>query len=236
MALPKLTTTHPTYSIEIPSTGQQIVYRPFLVKEEKVLMIALESQDQQQAMRAIASTIVECVQEPIDVANLATFDIEYIFLNIRAKSVGETSTVNIKCSGCKAGNEVVIPLTEIKVDAPEVNNLIELTDTIKLKMRWPSYQAATKFSTQDKSQTEITFDMILACIESVQTPEENIVVGVDTTHDEMMAFIESFSSAQFAKVRDYVSKMPQLKHDITFTCEKCGEENSITLAGITDFF
>jgi len=178
MALPKLNDA-PKYEIVVPSTGQKVRYRPYLVKEEKILMLAMESQDQRSALSAIVDTIGSCVQDDLDTKNLTTFDVEYLFTQIRSKSVGETA--------------------------------------------------------KNMSTTDQTFKMIAACIDSVQTDEENIRLR-DEPEADQMAFIESLSSAQFDKIRAYVEKMPKMEHHVSFECSSCKKGNDITLSGISDFF
>ena len=173
MALPKLNAA-PKYEVVVPSTGQQVRYRPYLVKEEKILMMAMESQDQKQALAAIVDTIGSCVQEDLNTSDLTTFDVEYLFTQIRSKSVGETAKIAIPCQHCETENEVVIKLDDIKVgNPPGLESKIQITDNIALQMRWPSYNELVDFN-QDLNQTELTFKMIASCIDSVLTEEEAI--------------------------------------------------------------
>ena len=140
MALPKINDV-PKYTTTIPSNGKTIHYRPFLVKEQKVLLIALESQDQQNILRAMVDTLKACIDENVDFYNLATFDIEYLFTKIRSKSVGESSTISITCESCNEQTPVKVNLDDIKIDVPAKNKIIQLTDTAKLIMRYPSYMS-----------------------------------------------------------------------------------------------
>lgn len=235
MTLPKLNNT-PKYTITIPSSQKQVRYRPYLVKEEKILMLAIESNDQKQVLNTVVDTIVSCIEEPIERNTLTSFDVEYLFTQIRAKSVGETSTVGIKCSSCKDVNEVKIKLDTIKIDVPKVPEKIELDSKVSLKMRWPSYNnIVNSVDLDSRSPTEQTFDMIIQCIDSVLTDDEVIKMSEVPKH-EAMAFIESFSSEQFVKIRQYVEKMPRMKHTVHFNCKTCNHENKITLQGMNDFF
>ena len=236
MALPKLNST-PKYDITIPSTQQAVRFRPYLVKEEKVLMLAMESQDQKQSLAAIVDTIVACVSEDIERTKLTTFDVEYMFTQIRSKSVGETSKVSIKCKECDHANEVVIPLESIKINMPEdVVSLIELTDEISVQLKWPTYSDLGDLDMADgASQVTQTFDMIAKCIDSVLTGDERISMK-DEPKEEVMDFIESLTSEQFDKIREYVELMPKLKHDVEFKCVSCSDTNKITLEGMNDFF
>lgn len=234
MALPKLNAA-PKYEVVVPSTGQQVRYRPYLVKEEKILMLAMESQDQRQALSAIVDTIDSCVQDDLNTSDLTTFDVEYLFTQIRSKSVGETAKIMVGCQHCEAENEVTVKLDDIKVGNPEgLETKIQLTDDIALQMRWPSYNEIVEFD-QDQNQTELTFKMISSCIDTVLTAEEAIKMK-DEPEAERMDFIESLSSEQFNKIRLYVEKMPKMEHSVQFECTECKKGNDITLSGISDFF
>ena len=234
MALPKLNET-PKYDLVIPSTQQNVRFRPHLVKEEKILMMAMESQDQKQALAAIVDTIGSCVQEDLNTSDLTTFDVEYLFTQIRSKSVGETAKIAVPCQHCETENEVVVKLDDIKVgNPPGLESKIQITDSIALQMRWPSYNELVDFN-QDLNQTELTFKMIASCIDSVLTDEEAIKMK-DEPEKERMDFIESLSSEQFDKIRVYVEKMPRMEHKVQFECVECKKGNDITLSGISDFF
>ena len=234
MALPKLNSA-PKYEIVVPSTGKKVRYRPYLVKEEKILMIAMESQDQKQALSAIVDTIQSCVQEDIDGKALTTFDVEYLFTQIRSKSVGETAKLNLKCEHCEETTEVAVKLDDIQVQQESVDNNIQLTDDISLKMRWPTYLEVMETSTNENDNVDMTFSLIKQCIDSVLTNEEAIRLK-DEPKEEVDAFLESLSSSQFDKIRQYVEKMPKMEHQVSFTCSHCEKGNDITLSGISDFF
>ena len=234
MALPKLNAA-PKYEVVVPSTGQQVRYRPYLVKEEKILMLAMESQDQRQALSAIVDTIGSCVQDDINTSELTTFDVEYLFTQIRSKSVGESAKIMINCQHCETENEVAINLDNIKVGNPEgLETKIELTESITLQMRWPTYNEIINFDSE-QNQTDLTFKMIAACIDTVMTEEEAIKMK-DEPEADRMEFIESLSSAQFNEIRLYVEKMPKMEHQVHFECTDCKKGNDITLSGISDFF
>lgn len=234
MALPKLN-DNPQYQVAIPSTGQVVNYRPYLVKEEKVLMLAMESNDEKHMFNALVNTIEACVDEQIDKKSLTTFDIEYLFTQIRSKSVGESSTLNLKCTECGELTEVSVNLEQIKVDIPEVNDTIQLTDDVSIKMRWPTYMTILDADTKGKSDTEQTFEMILGCIESVMTEDENIVMADESKMDQL-AFIESLNTKQFGQIRDFMQEMPAMKHDVNYDCASCGHHNELQLKGMSDFF
>ena len=233
MALPKLNDT-PKYDLIIPSTGQQVRYRPYLVKEEKVLMLALESKDTKTAIKSIVDTIEACVQDPIDTSKLKIFDVEYMFTQIRSKSVGETSEIILKCKSCNVENEISVKIDDINVTVPKVENIIQLTDSISLKLKWPNYKSLTDIE-QNGTVTDQTFDMVIKCMDSILTEEEQMSFS-DYSKEEILEFIDGLTQAQFKKIKDYISQMPRLRHDIDFGCVACGEENKYTLEGIQDFF
>jgi hypothetical protein len=235
MALPKLNDS-PKYELVIPSSKQKIRYRPYLVKEEKVLMMAMESQDMNSVLNAVVDTIEACSQDPIEKDKLAMFDVEYMFTQIRSKSVGETSKVSISCKECEAKNEVKIDVSSIQIDVPEVDNMIQVTPEITLEMKWPSYNDIISLGIKDeKSLQASTFGLIGKCISAIHTEEERIDTK-DVSLKELEEFIDSMTSEQFQKVSSYIEKMPKLAHDIHFDCCLCGHGNDITLQGMTDFF
>lgn len=235
MALPKLNESI-KYEMEIPSSKSIVTYRPYLVKEEKILLMAFESQDQKQAMRAMVDTIVACVFEDIAPSQLTTFDVEYMFTQIRSKSVGETSTVNVKCQAidCEETTEVEINLSELKVEGEDVSNIIELTPTVSIEMRYPSYNTFVDNWREDINESEFGFVMMEDCISAILTEDERYNAS-DVSRKEMSEFIDSMTNSQFQKVGEYLRTIPSMKKDVEFTC-KCGHENKVTLEGLQDFF
>ena len=232
MALPKINNV-PKYDVVIPSTKQAVRFRPYLVKEEKVLMLAMESHDQGQAMNAVVDTIESCIQDTIDKNKLTTLDVEYLFTRIRAKSVGETTKVGLKCSECETSNDAIIPIEAIQIEVPEIESKVAITDELTLSLRWPRYNDLLDLG-QFESQTEMTFKMVSRCIEAVETPQERIDFR-DESEEEIMEFIESLSGDQFSKIREFVEAMPTLKHELNYKCKSCGHENHMTLQGMNDF-
>ena len=235
MALPKLNESI-KYEMEIPSSKALVTYRPYLVKEEKILLMAFESQDQKQAMRAMVDTIVACVFEDITPSQLTTFDVEYMFTQIRSKSVGETSTVNVKCQAldCDEMTECEVNLSELTVEGKETNNVIELTPSVSIEMRYPSYNTFVDNYREDINETEFGLLMMSNCIAAILTEEERFDTK-DTPKSELDEFIDSMTNTQFKKVGEYLQAIPRLKKDVEFTC-KCGHENKVTLEGLQDFF
>lgn len=235
MALPSLNAT-PKYELTIPSTGEKIRFRPFLVKEQKVLLLAYESQDKKQIIEAILDTVKACADDGVDVYELATFDIDYIFTQIRAKSVGEKVDLNIPCSECNHSNEVQVNLEDITVDVNKSTEVVQLTDDISIKMRYPDYrQFMSSKIFEIETAAEMIMEVVICSIESIMTEEENILAK-DESREELINFIESMSSSQFKKISDFVESMPVMKHTIEFTCAQCAHENKRTLQGIDDFF
>ena len=238
MPLPKIAT--PTYELELPSTGQEIKYRPFLVKEEKVLVIALESEDPKQITTAIKTVIKNCIHtKGIKVESLPTFDIEYLFLNIRGKSVGEELDVNIICPD---DNETEVPvniyLDDINVvKNDEHNNLIKLDDTIAMQMRYPSLDQFIKnnFELNEKNAMDQSFDLIASCVDKILT-EDEVWTAADCTKKEMNEFLEQMNSSQFKEIEKFFETMPKLTHTVKFKNPKTKKENEIVLEGLSSFF
>jgi len=234
MALPKLNDT-PKYSVVVPSTKKTVRFRPFLVKEEKVLLLAMESEEDDQVLGAILDTIDACVVDDLDVKTLTTYDIEYLFTKIRGKSVGESTKVKLKCETCETENEVIIPLDDIEVKGDDADNIIELQPGMQLEMRHPSYyELKNDDHIQSGETAAASFAMIRHCLKSIKT-EESIINLKDELASEVDEFIESMNTEQFEKIREFVETIPALKHDIVFQCS-CGHENKMELKGMQSFF
>ena len=229
MALPKLNDL-PKYELTVPSTGQQLRYRPYLVKEEKVLLMASSSSDSKQVMNAVYDTIASCV-EGVDVNALTTFDLEYMFLQLRSASTGETSEVTIQCPECNHRNAVTIPLGQIEVTKSDANPIIPITDTITVEMKWPSYRDIPT----DVEEEEIGFGLIASSIKTVISGDERIDVA-DEPFESIMSFLESMTQEQFAKVTQFFENAPTVKYDLPLTCSECGTHNTIEIKGMQSFF
>jgi len=237
--LPKLNDT-PKYQLTIPSSGKKVKYRPYLVKEEKILLTAVEMGDFTMMINAIVDTIEACIQEDIKFNDLATFDIEYMFLKIRGKSVGENINVNGTCTNCKTKNEVSINIDDIQVKMVEQEKKVQLTDNVSLILKYPSYKdvatsSATASAEGDQQNLNFMFDMSLNAIDSIQTEDENIKAS-DVEFAELKDFVESMSTAQYSKIANFIANMPSLKHEVKFKCTSCEADNTIVLEGINDFF
>ena len=233
-ALPKLNAT-PTHELTIPSSGQKVSYRPYLVKEEKILLLAFESQDEKQAMQAMVDTIIACVNEKLNPKTFTSFDVEYMFTQIRSKSVGETTKINVACSECGTNNEQTINLAELKVEVPEINNVIELTDNISVELKYPSFEAFIKNYGKDQTETEFSYMVINNCIDAVISGETRISAD-EVSLKDIKEFVESMNSKQFQSVADYIQSMPTLEKTVEFECTNCSHKNNTTLRGISDFF
>ena len=238
MPLPKVST--PTYELVIPSLKKKIKYRPFLVKEEKILIIAMESEDQKQITNAVKDVISNCIiTRGVKVDQLATFDIEYLFLNIRGKSVGETADVLITCpDDGKTQVPHSVNLDDIQVEVSDDHSRdIKLDDDLTVRMKYPSMNEFIKnnFSASSDITVDDTFNVITACIEQVYNEEESWAAS-DCTKKELKEFIEQLSSKQFKLIENFFNTMPRLKHVIKVTNPNTGVENEIVLEGFTSFF
>ena len=238
MPLPKIAT--PTYELELPSTGETIQYRPFLVKEEKVLVIALESEDTKQITTAIKTVIKNCIKtKGIKVDTLPTFDIEYLFLNIRGKSVGEEIEVNIICpDDGETEVPVMIDIDTIQIQKnDEHTNKIQLDDDIMMVMKYPSLDQFIKnnFDFESKNAMDQSFDLIASCIESICT-EEDVWATADCTKKEVNEFLESMNSSQFKGVEKFFETMPKLAHTVSVTNPNTKVKSDVVLEGLASFF
>ena len=238
MPLPKIAT--PTYELELPSSGETIRYRPFLVKEEKVLVIALESEDTKQITTAIKAVLKSCVlTKGIKVETLPTFDIEFLFLNIRGKSVGEELEVNVICPD---DGETQVPVT-INLDDIQVqksdnhDNQIKLDDNIMMELKYPSLDQFIKnnFEFDEKNAMQQSFDLIASCIDKIYT-EEEVWATADCTKKEVKDFLESMNSSQFKEIEKFFESMPKLKHTIEVTNPNTKVTSEVVLEGLASFF
>lgn len=233
MALPLLVT--PEFTTKIPSTGQEIEYRPFLVKEEKILFMALESGEQKDIIKAVKNTLKSCILSDIKFDKLTYFDLEYLFLQLRGKSVGEFLEFKIGHADdteCKHKTEVSINLEDVQIEGLEnIVDKIQLNDELGMKMRYPGIDTFGQMDTEN--DLDSIMELICSCVEFVYDQEE---VYEDFTKKELKEFIEQLSSKQFEELMNFFNTMPKLKKEITFKCSKCGEEENVTLEGLQDFF
>jgi len=228
----------PIYTLELPSTGEDIEYRPFLVKEQKALMIAEQSKNQKNLNKTIIELINNCTFGKLDAESLPIFDVEIIFLKLRAKSVGETSDILLTCEECQTENEVKVDISQVKIDGQVSDNKIKLTDDVTIQMKPPTYlQVAEneKIVGEDATTMDRIFGLIVASISAVLTEEERIDFS-EIKFDEAVEFLESMTSDQFTKIREYMENQPTLKHKVEYTCSGCGSNQNITLEGMQSFF
>ena len=238
MPLPKIAT--PVYELELPSTGDTINYRPFLVKEEKLLVIALESEDTKQITTAIKSVIKACIQtKGIKVEALPTFDIEYLFLNIRGKSVGEELDVNIVCpDDGETEVPVKINLDDIQIQRTEGHtNQVKLDDNLMMEMKYPSLDQfiQNNFDFTEKNAMDQSFKLIATCIDKIYS-EEEVWAAADCTKKEVNDFLESMNSSQFKGIEKFFDTMPKLSHTITVNNPVTSVESEVVLEGLASFF
>jgi hypothetical protein len=244
MALPRVAS--PTYELTIPSSGEKVSYRPFLVKEEKTLLMAMEARDNQAMTKAMQDIITSCTDGEVDLKSLASFDIEYFFLQLRGRSIGEVLTINphrpenFKC--CEEAKEediceVNINIDDIVLDTSKIKNTeIKITDDIGLKLKFPQLETVQKYATEGEDiEAENVFKLIIDCIEYIWDGDE-IYKAKDSTKKELNDFIESLSSAQFVKVREFFESMPRLSHTIDWKCPKCEKSKPLLIQGIDSFF
>ena len=238
MPLPKIAT--PTYELELPSTGKTIKFRPFLVKEEKLLVLALESDDSKEITNAIKAVLKDCIQtRGVKVETLPTFDIEYLFLNIRGKSVGEDIEVSVLCpDDGETYTEVQISIDEIKVTKDKKHtNQIKLDDTLMMELRYPSLDQFVKsnFSFNDDNQVDQSFDLIASCVDKIYS-EEEAWTSDDFTKKEVTEFLEQMNSAQFKEIESFFTTMPKLSHEVEVINPNTKKKSKVVLEGLASFF
>ena len=232
--LPKLAT--PKYDMIVPSTGETITYRPYVVKEEKILLIAMESENEATIEKAVIDIIKICVETPIAFKELTNFDVEYMFVTLRSKSVGEGVEIQLKCQHCEEINEHKIDLEKVKVknieDAPDKH--IKITDDISVDLKW--LKMDDRLSDKErKTGADTVINMIAKSIETIYSGEETFAVK-DSPKKEVVDFVESLNTTQFTQLVDVISEAPTLNYKIDLACKECGKESKIELNGLSDFF
>ena len=236
MSLPKINT--PEYRLNIPSSDEEIRYRPFLVKEEKLLLIAQETGTDKATYEAIRNIITSCCLDPVDIDKLPLFDMEYIFLNIRAKSVGESVKIKVKCPDDEEQIvEIEVDLTKINVEMSDDHDArIQLTDNIGVLMQYPNFSTVSKAQEMEEGkETEQLFEMIADCMFQVWEGEETYD-AMDYTAKDKREFLESLDHQQFEKLQIFFETMPTLKHEVEVTNPKTNVTSMVTLSGINAFF
>ena len=238
MPLPTIAT--PTYELELPSTGKKIKYRPFLVKEEKLLVLALETENTKDISTAIKTVLKNCIQSRgVKVESLPTFDIEYLFLNIRGKSVGEEIEVNLIAPDDEVTEvPVTINIDDIKIQKSEEHtNKVKLDNELVMEMKYPSLDQFIKsnFDFTEEVSMDQSFDLIASCIDKIYN-EEEVWSTADCTKKEVKEFLEQMNSLQFKEIEKFFETMPKLSHSVTFKNPKTKVESTVVLEGLSSFF
>ena len=238
MPLPKINT--PTYELVLPSSGKKIKYRPFLVREEKILIMALETEDVKQITDSVIQILNSCIlTKGIDITKLATFDIEYLFLNVRSKSVGETVEIVLTCPD---DNKTTVP-TSIDIDSIKIKkdkkhkDTIKLDDNLSLKLKYPSMQQfiENNFEASDKNEVSNTLDMIVSCMDVIFNEEESWPAS-ESTKQELEDFVDQLNTKQFKMIENFFATMPKLTHTVKVKNPKTNVESTIVLEGLAAFF
>jgi len=233
MPLPVINAPH--YELRIPSTGQFIQYRPFLVKEEKILLMANEGEEPAEMVRAMKQIIGNCLQDDYNTDNMPLFDVEYIFLKLRSKSVNEISEIGFKCPTCNLVNKIEINLSEVEVTTNDDHtNKVELTDEIGLIMKYPQLDSIN-ISDLESADVDTMFNVVSSCIDSIYQGEE-IHDSNDYTKDEIAEFINNLTQQQFQKVQEFFDTMPKLSHTVPYDCSKCDYNEPLIIEGLQNFF
>jgi len=238
MALPKLNNT-PYYDVVIPSTGEKTKFRPYLVKEEKVLLVASESADMQTMSEAMLDIVCSCV-ESADRNKLTSFDLDYLFIQLRTKAVGETSDIILACNDaeCLEENEIKVDLGAAKIDVPEdKKNMIKLDDDMTLELKYPTYYSimSDKIMKHAETNTEIMYQTVMLCLNKLHLKDE-IMNFADEPVEDAVEFIGSLSPDQFLKLSEFANNIPIVKQEVKFECTKCGHKNEQALNGTSSFF
>ena len=237
MALPRLDV--PIYELVIPSTDEKIKFRPFLVKEEKILLIAMESGEPDDMIQAVKNIVDECTFNKLKLGDMPMFDVEYLFLNIRAKSVGEVSKLKVLCQDdmkTYANVEIDLNKVQVEVDGDTHSNKIELTDEMGVIMKYPTIDSFTANGIKNITAANM-IDVIASCVEQIYDKKgEEVYDSKDSTQKELIDFVEQLNTTQFQEVQKFFDTMPRLQHTITVMNPKTKVESEVTLTGINDFF
>ena len=235
MALPKIDV--PRYPVTIPSTGEEFIMRPYLVKEEKILLLAMESQDPKQIALAIRNLITSCIEGGLDIDSLAAFDIEKLFLELRAISVGEKIQLQTKCQaeGCEHPNAVEIDITDIQLkDFDPADSIIKLSEDVGVTMRYPTIDLLGDVE-GDLDSLDTLMSIVISCINTI-FDDENVYDCKKENIEEVRDFIDNLTSDQFQLISNFFQNTPVLEYDLKFNCEKCEHESSYELRGLQSFF
>ena len=225
----------PIYELTIPSTGQTVQYRPFLVKEEKILLMANEGGEASEIVRAMKQIIGNCIQDGYNTDNMPLFDVEYIFLKLRSKSVNEFSEVGFRCPECDEVNRIQIDLSSVEISTNDTHsNKIELTNDIGLIMKYPQLDSINMNDLQS-TDVDTIFNVVSSCVDSIYQGEEIHDSG-DYTKQEISEFINNLTQEQFLKIQQFFDTMPKLSHTVPYNCSKCEYDDPLLLEGLQNFF
>ena len=237
MALPM--NSAPIYTLTLPSTGAEIKYRPFLIKEEKALLLANQSEDPKVMVDSLKQVIKSCIQGQVDVDSFATFDLEYVFTQIRAKSVGEIVDLLLKCDTCtdeKAVAKVNVDLTKIQVKKADGHtNKIDLFADVGVMMKYPTIDTIKKLESMNTDNVDEVFGVVVECIDAIYDTEQ-VYAAKDTPKTELLEFLNNLSSEQFKKVQSFFETMPKLSEQVSYDCPVCGKHHDKVLEGLQSFF
>lgn len=232
----------PTFEVTLPISKKKVSFRPFLVKEQKVLLMAAESDDKDFLIKNIKEIIKSCCKSELDIDKLPTIDFEFLFLNLRARSVGEIIETKYRCENfveekgeiCGNSMNVVYDILETTVETSNYNDVIKLTDSVGIKMKFPDYKTVEKM-TESEIKPNTIFDVIKNCIDYIYD-QDNFYYPKETTDEELNSFIESLSVEQFKRLQSYFDQLPSLEKEIQVSCDKCGFNHTILIKGIKNFF
>jgi hypothetical protein len=237
MALP--INSAPIYNLTVPSTGKQLKFRPFLIKDEKALLIAQQSEDPVVMLDSLKQVIKSCTMDSINFNELSSFDLEYIFIQLRSKSVGEVVELLLHCDTCtdeKAVSKVMIDLTKIEVEkSTEHNPKIDLYDDVGVMMKYPTMEIIQRLESLDKSDIDSAFNIIVECIDYIFTDTE-VFHAKEQTKSELLEFLNNLTSDQFMKIQKFFDTMPKLSKNIQYNCPVCNKHHEKVLEGLNSFF
>lgn len=223
----------PTYSLLLPSTKESVKYRPYVVKEEKVLAMAMQSKDDRELKQAMGDIVKACTFGVVDIDQNPMFDVQYVFLKLRCKSVGEISEVSVHCGKCDHEQPHFIDLDKIEVtELKEQSNILEFSD-VRLKIRYPTVETLIRI--KESEDVDDIFLAIVSCIDEIQT-EEEVIQNTEETQDDFLNFVESLTPDHYQKIQDFFTFMPSVSHVIQFECAGCQEANAIVVDGLYNFF
>jgi len=234
MALPKISSA--TYTTKVPSTKTSVKFRPFTVKEQKALLIAQQSEDQTVMIDTLKSVLTACVLDKIDVDTLAIFDLEFMFMQIRAKSVGEIVELLFTCDKCDEKTKLSFDLTRLNVLIPEGHTkTIDLGGNMGIIMKYPAIDVINEISAMNTEDVKSVFNVILTCVDQIYD-EKQVYPAKEYTREELNEFMESLSAKQFSKVQEFFETMPRLEQRVEYDCPRCKHHHDLALRGIKNFF